>query len=151
MPSSTRKVHWILENRMIMSRFRLFPHQFLIPFLIWRMAPIGFSVSPQVPLANNFPLSEREPFVKVRMYQYMLNTTKLAVANLFAPLLRFATTPCTYRCTLSAFSHISSNVMRGRKLLLRHSVKHYEAMSLMDKYFIRYYFTTYISGCKFKN
>ena len=112
------------------------------------MAPIGFSISPQVPLANNFPLSERESFIKARMYKYMLNTTKLAVANLFASLLRFATTPCTNRCTLSTFSHITSNVMRGRKLLLRHSVKHYEAIIFMDKFFIRYNITTYNSAAK---
>ena len=138
----------ILENRVIMYSIRLFSHHFDIPFLIWRMAPIGFAISTQVPLTNNFPLSERESFIKARMYQHMLNTPKLAMANLLASLLRFATTPCTNRCTLSTFSHITSNVMRGRKLLLRHSVKHYEATCFMDKFFIRYNFTTDISACK---
>ena len=106
----------------------LFAHQFNIPFFIWMVAKVLFAISTQIPLANDFPLSERKFVPLCGTDKGMLTSTKLAVANLFATLLWLAATPSAYWSPLSTFSHNVRNVMRGRRLSLRHSVKHYEAI-----------------------
>ena len=105
----------------------LFAHQFNIPFFIWMVAKVLFAISTQIPLANDFPLSERKFVPLCGTDKGMLTSTKLAVSNLFATLLWLAATPSAYWSSLSTLSHNVRNVMRGRRLSLRHSVKHYEA------------------------
>ena len=65
----------------------LFAHQFNIPFFIWMVAKVLFAISTQIPLANDFPLSERKFVPLCGTDKGMLTSTKLAVANLFATLL----------------------------------------------------------------
>ena len=87
-----------------------------------------FAISPQVPLLNNFPLTEGKLVVLLRKYQNLFLPAEFTMANLFASLLRLATAPCACRSLLFTFAHNVSNVMRGRRLSLRHSVKHYETV-----------------------
>lgn len=104
----------------------LFPHKFCIPFFIWRMTTIVFSISTKIPLHDNFPLTEREKIVLFSMDKYLFQSAKLAMADLFASLLRLTAAPCAYWRSFFTFSHNACNVLRGRKLSLRHSIKHYE-------------------------
>ena len=114
----------------IANSHNLFSHQFNVPLFFGVVTKVLFSVSPQVPLADNFPLSERKSLTFFGMNKYVLISAKLAVADLFAPLLRLTAAPSTYWSPLSTFSHIDSNVMRGRRLSLRLSVKHYETSEM---------------------
>ena len=109
---------------------KLFPHKFSIPFFIWRMTTKVFTISTKIPLHDNFPLTERKKFVLFGMDKYLFQSAKLAMADLFASLLRLTAAPCAYWSPFSAFTHNVCNVMRGRRLSLRHSVKHYETIEL---------------------
>jgi hypothetical protein len=51
------------------------------------VAKVLFAISTQIPLANDFPLSERKFVPLCGTDKGMLTSTKLAVANLFATLL----------------------------------------------------------------
>ena len=108
-------------------RNSLFSHQFDVPFFFWGMAPIGFTVTSQIPLLYNFPLTKREILKHFRMNHYMLSSAEHTMTHLFPLLLRFAAATCADRRSFSAFTHNACNVMRGRRLSLRHSVKHYKA------------------------
>ena len=105
----------------------LFPHQLYIPFFIRRMAAIMFAVTAQGPLFNNFPLTKRKMVVLTCRNNSCFFTTEFAMAYLFASFLRFAAAPSTGWRLLFTFSHNACNAMRGRMLLMRHSIKHYEA------------------------
>ena len=126
-----KKNFWELQEyrRFLITEINnnLLAHQFNIPFFIWMVAKVLFAISTQIPLANDFPLSERKFVPLCGTDKGMLTSTKLAVANLFTTLLWLAATPSAYWSPLSTFSHNVRNVMRGRRLSLRHSVKHYEA------------------------
>lgn len=104
----------------------LLPHQLDIPFLIRRMATIMFAVASQIPLLNDFPLTNWKKVVFTCNNNSRFYTTKFSMAYLLASFLRFTTTPSTGRCFLSTFTHNACNVMRGHILLMCHSVKHYE-------------------------
>ena len=108
----------------------LLAHKFNIPLFIWMVTKVLFAVSPQVPLADYFPLSERKSLTFFRLNKYVFSSAKLAVADLFAPLLRLTAAPSTYWSSFSTFSHIDSNVRRGRRLSLHLSVKHYETSEM---------------------
>ena len=110
----------------------LLAHKFNIPLFIWMVTKVLFAVSSQVPLTNNFPLPERKSLALFRLNKHVLTSTELAVTDLFATLLRLAATPSAYRSLLSTFSHNVRNVVRGRRLSLRHSVKHYEASEIIS-------------------
>ena len=110
----------------------LLAHKFNIPLFIWMVAKVFFAISPQIPLTNNLPLSERKSLALFRLNKHVLTSTKLAMTDLFATLLRLAATPSAYRSLLSTFSHNVRNVVRGRRLSLRHSVKHYEASEIIS-------------------
>ena len=103
-----------------------FAHQLDVPFISWKCAIIILSIAPQVPLFYYLPLTIGKFPKLIRMNHCPYSTTKHAMAHLFTLFLRFATTPCAYRCHFSTFTHNVCNVMRGRRLLLRHSVKHYK-------------------------
>jgi hypothetical protein len=105
----------------------LFPHQFNVPFLIERMAAIVLAVTTKVPLLDNLPLTFRKEIKLFAMNKDLFQFAKFAMANLFTSLLRLTATPSAHWSPLSAFTHNVRNVMRGRRLSLRHSVKHYEA------------------------
>ena len=104
----------------------LLPHQLDIPFLIRRMATIMFAVASQIPLLNDFPLTNWKKVVFTCNNHSRFYTTKFSMAYLLASFLRFTTTPSTGWCFLSTFTHNACNVMRGHILLMCHSVKHYE-------------------------
>lgn len=108
-----------------------FSHQLDVTFIFRIVATIMLSITTQIPLFGNYPLTKRKVFVLVGKNKNIFLSAKLAMANLLASLLRLATAPGTYWCALSTSTHIVSNVVRGRNVLLRHSVKHYEA-SLND-------------------
>ena len=114
----------------------LFSHQFDVPFFSWGMAPISFAVTSQVPLFYDFPLTKREVLKYFRMKHYMLSSTEHAMTHLLSLFLRLAAAPSADRCSFSAFTHNACNVMRGRRLSLRHSVKHYKASGMKYRLFI---------------
>ena len=105
----------------------LFPHQLDIPFFIRIMATIMFAVTSQIPLFNDFPLANRKKLVFACNDISSFFTTKFTMAYLLASFLRFAAAPSAGWCLFFTFTHNACNVMRGRMLLMRHSVKHYEA------------------------
>ena len=114
-------------------------HQLDVPFFIWGNSEICFAIASQIPRFHHFNASDGNLFGKSAGKHLMLTVTKLSTAKLFTSLLRLATTPGTDWCSFSTSTHNVSNVVRGRRLSLRHSVKHYEAMD--DKYvFISIYF-----------
>jgi hypothetical protein len=108
----------------------LLAHQFNVPLFFGVVSKELFAISTQVPLADHFPLSERKSVPLCGTDKGMLISTELAVADLFATLLRLAATPSAYRSLFSTFSHIARNVVRGRRLSLRHSVKHHETSKI---------------------
>ena len=61
------------------------------------------------------------------------------MTSLLALFLRLAATDSADRSLLSTFTHYVYNVMRGRRLSLRHSVKHYKAPGINDLEFITVY------------
>ena len=104
----------------------LFSHQSDVPIFGHVVTKKVFAISSQIPLRYNFPLTERK-FVELScLNKYLFITTKLTMANLLASLLRLTVAPCAYRSPLFTFTHIIRNAMRGRKLSLPLSVKHYE-------------------------
>ena len=103
-----------------------FSHQLDVPFISWKCAIIILSIATQVPLFYYLPLTIWNFAKLVCMNHCPYTTTKHAMAHFFTIFLRFATTPCAYRCLFSTFTHNACNVMRGHRLLLRHSVKHYK-------------------------
>ena len=122
-----------------------FSHELDIPFFIRKVATIMFAITTQVPLLNNFPLTEGKLVVPFRKYQNLFLPAEFTMANLFASLLRLATAPSACRSLLFTFAHNVSNVMRGRRLSLRHSVKHYETV------IIRIITSNFYSACKNKH
>lgn len=92
------------------------------------MTEVAFAVTSQIPLFYYFPLSKRKSAIHFRMCKQSFTSTKFAMTDLFASLLRLTTAPCANRCSFSTFTHNDCNVMRGRRLSLRHSVKHYETL-----------------------
>ena len=121
-------------KRMIHS---LFPHkdvslsyQFDVPFISWFRMIVILSITTQIPLFNDFPLTIRKFFKLEGMNHCLFSTTKHTMAHLFTLFLRFATAPCANRRSFSTFTHNDCNVMRGRRLSLRHSVKHYETLGV---------------------
>ena len=103
-----------------------FSHQLDVPFISWKCAIIILSIATQVPLFYYLPLTIRKFSKLVCMNHCPYSTAKYTMAHPFTLFLRFATTPCTNRCLFSTFTHNVCNVMRGHRLLLCHSVKHYE-------------------------
>ena len=69
-----------------------FSHELDIPFFIRKVATIMFAISPQVPLLNNFPLTEGKLVVLLRKYQNLFLPAEFTMANLFASLLRLSLT-----------------------------------------------------------
>lgn len=86
-----------------------------------------FPITSQIPLFNDFPLMSWKKVVFTCNNKGGFFTTKFTMAYLFASFLRFAAAPSADWCLLSTFTHNACNVMRGHILLMRHSVKHYEA------------------------
>ena len=106
----------------------LFTHKFDIPIFVREVAKIVFAISTKIPLPDNFPLTERKKIKLFRKDKYLFQSAKLAMAELLASLLRLTAAPCAYWSPFSAFTHNVCNVMRGHRLSLRHSVKHYETI-----------------------
>lgn len=65
----------------------LLAHQFNILLFFRVVSKVLFAISPQVPLADYFPLSERKFVPLCGTDKGMLTSTKLTVADLFATLL----------------------------------------------------------------
>ena len=112
----------------------LFSHQLDVPFISWLCMIVILSITTQIPLFNDFPLTIRKPFKLAGMNHCMFSTSKHTMAHLFTLFLRFATAPCANRRSFSTFTHNDCNVMRGRRPSLRHSVKHYKAPGLKNTY-----------------
>lgn len=64
------------------------------------------------------------------VHQNMLSSAEFAMTNLFSSFLRLAAATCACWNSFSTSTHITCNVVSGRKLSLRHSVEHYEAILL---------------------
>ena len=116
-----------------------FSHFFLEPFFFRSPAPETLSVTTKIPLACNLVLEPRKFLKMLIMHQHMFSSAEFAMTNLFSALLRLTAATCACWKSFSTFTHITCNVVSGRKLSLRHSVKHYEAISLN---------CCSISGCK---
>jgi hypothetical protein len=105
-------------------------HFFLKPLFFRGPAPETLSITTKIPLACNLVL-EHGKFLKVLVvHQHMLLSPEFSMANLFSALLRLTAATCASWKSFSTSTHITCNVVSGRKLSLRHSVKHYEAISL---------------------
>ena len=113
-----------------------FAHKFDVPFSIREMTPICFSITAQIPLIHDFMLSIRQCLISTCKNHHSLFSTKPTMTSLLALFLRLAATNSADRSLLSTFTHNVCNVMRGRILSLRHSVKHYKAPGINDCEFI---------------
>ena len=100
------------------------------------MTPICFSITAQIPLIHDFMLSIRQCLISTSKNHHSLFSTKPTMTSLLALFLRLAATNSADRSLLSTFTHNVCNVMRGRILSLRHSVKHYKAPGINDCEFI---------------
>lgn len=120
--------------------FISFSHQLDIPFFCSISVKIAFSITTQIPLTHYFPLAKGKKIKHIRMNKDSFSTTEHAMANLFAKFLRLAAAPCAYWSPLSTFTHNVCNVMRGRSLLLRHSVKHYKTLRMKYCFIILFFF-----------
>ena len=107
-------------------------HQLDVPFNSWNMTAIMFAVTTQIPLCYNLPLTKRKFFKLICANHSLFPSAEFTMADLFSTLLRLTATPCAYWSSFLAFTHNVCNVMRGRKLLLRHSVKHYETLGFKN-------------------
>ena len=116
-----------------------FSHFFLIPLFFRSPTIEALSITTKIPLACNLVLAPRKFFKTLIVHQHMLSSAEFAMANLLSALLRLTAATCACWKSFSTFTHITCNVVSGRKLSLRHSVKHYEAISLN---------CCFISGCK---
>ena len=109
----------------------LFSHQSNVPFIGNVVTTIMFAISSKIPLLNNLPLTIGKDVKLFRMDKNLFQSAKFTVADLFATFLRLTAAPCAYWSPLFTFSHNVCNAMRGRMLLMRHSVKHYEAKDFL--------------------
>ena len=116
-----------------------FSHFFLKPLLFRSPTIEALSITPKIPLACNLVLAPRKFLKMLIVHQHMLSSAEFAMTNLLSALLRLTAATCACWKSFSTFTHIACNVVSGRKLSLRHSVKHYEAISLN---------CWFISGCK---
>ena len=119
-----------IENEGVLPSFS---HFFLKPFFFRSPTIEALSITTKIPLE----------FLKTLIvHQHMLSSAEFAMANLLSALLRLTAATCACWKSFSTFTHIACNVVSGRKLSLRHSVKHYEAISLN---------CCFISGAKIEN
>lgn len=116
-----------------------FSHFFLKPLFFRGPAPEALSITTKIPLTCNLVLEHGKFLKMLIVHQHMLSSAEFAMTNLLSALLRLTAATCACWKSFSTFTHIACNVVSGRKLLLRHSVKHYEAISLN---------CCFISGCK---
>ena len=107
-----------------------FSHFFLIPLFFRSPTIEALSITTKIPLACNLVLAPRKFLKMLIVHQHMLSSAEFAMANLLSALLRLTAATCACWKSFSTFTHITCNVVSGRKLSLRHSVKHYEAISL---------------------
>ena len=119
-----------------------FSHFFLIPLFFRSPTIEALSITTKIPLACNLVLAPRKFLKTLIVHQYMLSSAEFAMTNLLSALLRLTAATCACWKSFSTFTHIACNVVSGRKLSLRHSVKHYEAISLN---------CCFISGAKIEN
>jgi len=107
-----------------------FSHFFLIPLFFRSPTIEALSITTKIPLACNLVLAPRKLLKTLIVHQHILSSAEFAMANLLSALLRLTAATCACWKSFSTFTHITCNVVSGRKLSLRHSVKHYEAISL---------------------
>ncbi len=108
-----------------------FSHQLDVPFISRFYVIVTFSIATQIPRIHNFNRFVGKTFQVPHADGLMLFTTELSVTHLLAAFLRLASCPISYGRSFLASTHNVSNVVRGRNLLLRHSVKHYETRFVM--------------------
>ena len=119
-----------------------FSHFFLIPLFFRSPTIEALSITTKIPLACTLVLAPRKFLKTLIVHQHMFSSAKFAMTKLFSALLRLTAATCACRKSFSTSTHITCNVVSGRKLSLRHSVKHYEAISLN---------CCFISGTKIEN
>ena len=105
-----------------------FSHQFGVPFIVWVRFVVKFTITSQRPRFHHFITSMEKSVIIFCSHHLMLKPTEFSATTLLSALLRLATTPSAYWCSFSASTHNACNVVRGQNVLLRHSVKHYEAL-----------------------
>jgi len=103
-------------------------HKSLVPLAIGIIPPIAFAVAPQFPWVKGFNLSHRKPLNLHSEQHPSFFLAKHMIGIPFTPFLRFASAIRANRCSFFASTHIAYNVVSSRSSLLRHSVKHYEAV-----------------------
>ena len=116
-----------IENEGVLPSFS---HFFLKPLFLRSPTIEALSITTKIPLACNLVLAPRKFLKTLIVHQHMLSSAEFAMANLLSALLRLTAAKCACWKSFSTFTHITCNVVSGRKLSLRHSVKHYEAISL---------------------
>ena len=97
------------------------------PFFVGGESPETFAVAAEVPLVGDFVLPIGQAVETATQNQHTFAATEPTVALLLAALLR-TTEASASRRSLLTFTHNVSNVMSGRSVSSRHSVKHYEAV-----------------------
>lgn len=103
-----------------------FAHKMFEPFRSGMSIPITLSITAQIPWGNDFP-REKGKCVNIHgTQQYAFATTEFATGMLLPSFLRLATAPSADRSSFSTSTHNVCNALRGHRLLLCHSVKHYK-------------------------
>ncbi len=120
-----------------------FAHQLDVPFISWFGMIITFSITTQIPWVHHLNGFVRKLIYFTNRNCLVLLPTELSVTYLFAAFLRLTTGPISYRRLFLASAHKISYVVRGRNLLLRHSVKHHETL-----FFESIINCVKVSGCK---
>ena len=103
-----------------------FTHKVYKPFRVRIGFPITLSITTQVPRVRDFTRTVRKVVDVHGMQQHAFATAKSAAGMLLSPLLRLATAPSADRSLFSTSTHNVCNALRGHRLLLCHSVKHYK-------------------------
>ncbi len=103
-----------------------FAHKTNKPFRCRIGFPITLSITTQIPRVCDFTRMVREVVDVHGMQQHTFTTAKFAAGMLLSPLLRLAAAPSADRSLFSTSTHKVCNALRGHRLLLCHSVKHYE-------------------------
>ena len=103
-----------------------FSHQLDVPFIRWISMEINLPIATQIPRIHYLNRQMRNAFKEACANGDSFSTAKLSVAHLLPSFLRFTAYPACYWGTFLTSAHFVLNVMRGHRLSLCHSVKHYK-------------------------
>lgn len=103
-------------------------HKTFEPLTVGVISPIAFAITSQIPWVDYLNLTYWKLFNLHIEQHFSFFLSKFTVRKPLTPFLRFTTAIRANWRFFSTSTHIAFNVVRGRKLSLCHSVKHYEAV-----------------------